>query len=275
MGLKSGDCGAKKWFKRKYPRQFRVFDEFHEIREGVPVPAPTDADPLAQRPCAREETAVFVDGNVLMMAIPDSVATLDAWADIIFNYVRWKAMKAGKLVIVVFDEPASMTHAKKEEQLRRDAHNQAKEVACSHDIAPPPLPDNFTRAQLEAVPNVGELKTDRRYKARIYDEVIKRVYERLQPIMERWAANGHDAGMLLLDGVEVRGCELPPGETRAPAMVGSDPEVAAVFARDTPIGEGDIKLIASRTGCASSRRRTRASRTTSSRSRGRWTPTRS
>lgn len=244
MGLKSGDCGVKKWFKQKYTRQFRVFDEFHEIREGVPVPAPTDADPLAQRPCAREETAVFVDGNVLMMAIPDSVATLDAWADIIFNYVRWKAMKAGKLVIVVFDEPASMTHAKKEEQLRRDAHNQAKEVACSHDIAPPPLPDNFTRAQLEAVPNVGELKTDRRYKARIYDEVIKRVYERLQPIMERWAANGHDAGMLLLDGVEVRGCELPPGEARAPAMVGSDPEVAAVFARDTPIGEGDIKLIA-------------------------------
>lgn len=244
MGLKSGEYGAKSWLKKKHAHEFRIFRTLAETRDGLRFPVPTQEDPDATRPCAREETAVFVDGNVLMMAIPDTVTTLDAWADVLFGYIRREAMAAGKLVVVVFDEPESITYAKKEEQVRRDINNKAKQITCSNDIAPPPLPDNFTRAQLEAVPNVSLLKTDRRYKARIYDEVIKRVYERLLPLMSKWEDNGHDAGVLILDGVEVRGCELPPGEKRAPVILGSDPAAAAAFARHKPIGEGDIKLMA-------------------------------
>ena len=243
MGLKSGDKGAKAVLKLQHAAAFRRFGTLSEVRDGVRFPDPNDPEPAAMRACTREETAVFVDGNVLMMAIPQDVLTLDAWVDIIFGYIRNQAMAAGKLVVVVFDEPEHMTWAKKEEQRRRDASLTIKKVACSADIAPPPLPINFTRAELEAVANVGALKKDRLYKARIFDEVIKRVYERLLPIMDRWRANGHDPGVLVLDGVEVRGCELPEGERRAPVVLASDPEAATAFARTSPIGEGDIKLI--------------------------------
>ena len=242
MGLKSGDKGAKAWLKQKHPDEFRVFSDLSAVRDDVRLAAPTAEDPNATRPLARAETAVIVDGNVLVMAIPDTVTTLDAWADALFYYIRSVAMAAGKLVIVVFDEPDSVTWAKKSEQIRRDANNQSKEITSSVDIAPPPLPVDFTLEQLQAVPNVCALKTDRRYKARIYDQVIKMVFERLLPIISNWSKNGHSAA-IILDGVDVRGCEVPPGEPRAPVMIGSDPEVETAFLRNEPIGEGDIKLI--------------------------------
>lgn len=241
MGLKSGDQGAKAMFKAKFADQFRRFATLEMVREGVEQPN-QEGDGMVPTP--REETIVLVDGNVLMMAVPADVTSLDEYANIIFNYVRWDAIKTGGLVVIVFDEPENMTLAKKEEQAKRDADKRKKELTCSIDIAPPPLPTEFTRAQLEALGDVSSLPGDRRYKCRFYDEVIKRVYERLLGLMEKWRTNGHNPGVIIFDGVEPRGCELPAGEKRAPVMLGSNAEMAEALTRANHIGEGDIKLIA-------------------------------
>jgi len=241
MGLKSGDGGAKKWLQLKHADQFRRFPTLNEVRQGVEYANPNGDGTMC---IPRSETVVLVDGNVLMMAVADRITSLDEYANVIFNYIRWDAIKTGALVVVVFDEPEHMTNAKRSEQAERDAQRKKKDIVCSEDVAPPPLPREFSRAQLEALADISSLAGDRRYKCRFYDEVIRRVYERLMALMAQWRANGHEPGVVVLDGVEPRGCELPPGETRAPAMVGSDDEVAAALARDTHIGEGDIKLIA-------------------------------
>ena len=243
MGLKSGEKGPKAWYGKKHAACFRKQATLASVRNCVQLPAPTAEDPCATRPCSRNETAVFVDGNVLMMSVGGDVITFETLVDSMFNYIRWHAMVAGKLVVVVFDEPASITWAKRNEQMRRDAAKKSRKVTSSADISPPPLPADFTRAQLEAVPNLVDLRTDRRYKAAIFDEVIMRMYDRIVAVMKGWEKNGHDAGVLILDGVEVRGCELPPGEKRTPVMTGSDPKAVEAFSRTLAIGEGDIKLI--------------------------------
>ena len=242
MGLKSGETGAKAWLKLKYAEQFRRYNSLNEVREGLQYADPQGGEDAIVT--QRSETVVLVDGNVLMMAVPSEVTSLDEYVNVIFNYVRWDAVKTGGLVVVVFDEPEHMTLAKREEQAKRDADKKKKETTCSEDIAPPPLPNEFTRAELEALSDVSALPGDRRYKCRFYDEVVSRVLKRLMELMDKWRANGHEPGVVVLDGVEPRGCELPPGEKRKPVMVGSDPEVAAALGRERSIGEGDIKLIA-------------------------------
>ena len=227
--------------KLKHAGQFREFESLDDVRMGVQIPSP-DGEGMVATP--RNQTIVLVDGNVIMMAVSKEVKSLDEYAKIIFNYVRWDAIKAGALVVVVFDEPGSMTNAKRQEQALRDAALKKKDITCSEDVAPPPLPLEFTRAELDALPDISMLPRDRRYKCRFYDEVIRRVYERAMRLMEQWRANGHEPGVLVLDGVEPRGCELPPGEKRAPVMLGSDAEITAALARQVHIGEGDIKLIA-------------------------------
>ena len=228
MGLKSGERGVKAWLKEKHAAQFCRFDTLTAARDGVPS--------------AREHTAILLDGNVLMNAVPESVCTLGGIADVIFGYVWRDALAAGKLVVVVFDEPAHLTYAKREEQARRDATRKAKTVTSLAEPAPP-LPHDFTRADLEACGDISVLKTDRRFKARLYDEVIRRVFARVKRVMAQWQNHGHEPGILVLDGVEPRGCELPNGEARSPVMCGTDVAVSAALTRTVPIGEGDLKLV--------------------------------
>ena len=259
MGLKSNssnDSGVKAMLKSNVQAAFKRFPNLHDARDGVirdgteeaaaegrevkPVDATEEAPEKLSK---RERTAVFVDGNVLMMSVPEAVGEIDPFSNIIYNYVR-EAMRTGHLVVVAFDEPQFLTQAKKEEQQRRDASRQARTVTSSEDMVPIPLSHNFTRAQVEALPDVHVLKADRKCRVRLYDEIIRRVYERCVNVMQQWQANGHSPGVLILDGVEIRGADRPVDEPRVVTMVGSDEDALAKFQRATPIGEGDIKLIA-------------------------------
>lgn len=254
MGLKSNSSngtGVKAWLKTQVPGAFRQFDTTSDARDAVMrdgYEEVTDGreviDVTEEKLTKRQRTAIFVDGNVLMMSVPESVGEIGAFADIIYKYVR-DAMRTGSLVVVAFDEPQHLTQAKKEEQARRDAQRQSRTITSSADMNPVvPLGHDFTREQVEALPDVHILKADRKCRVRLYDDVIRRVYERASSVMKQWKENGHDCGCLILDGVEIRGADRPAGEPRAVGMVGTDPEVLADFQRETPIGEGDIKLIA-------------------------------
>ena len=255
MGLKGGsnDTGVKALLKTRVPRAFGRFEQLSQARDAVMRDGDEEAagdgreahpvDVTKDNLTKRQRTAVFLDGNVLMMTVPDAVGEVGAFADIIYNYVR-EAMRTGCLVVVAFDEPQHLTQAKREEQQRRDAARTARTVACSNDMTPVPLGHEFTRAEVEALADVHVLKADRKCRVRLYDEVIRRVYERSQAVMTQWQANGHEPGCLILDGVEIRGADRPVGAPREVGMVGTNIEILADFARKTPIGEGDIKLIA-------------------------------
>lgn len=246
MGLKSGETGPKGVFKkfctedRGRASTFRRFTTLPDVARGV-----LHLQPDGQRRATeRGEAAVLLDGNVLMMSVPEAVNTIDGFVDIIYGYVRGGGVATGRLVVVAFDEPDHLTVAKKEEQARRDAARRQHAVTCSFDVLPPVLGPHFTRAELDACGDISSLKTDRALKTRLYDEVIRRVFERLKETMAQFAQKGHDPGAFVVDGADPRGCEIAPGERRAPALYATDDATAEALARERPIGEGDIKLIA-------------------------------
>lgn len=235
-------------FKAHGKGAFRRFDNLHDARDNVMQDGKEEeggADGAAEDPALtkRHRTAVLLDGNVLMMSVPESVGEINAFANIIYNYVR-AALRTGSLVVVAFDEPAFLTQAKKEEQQRRDVQRKARTVECSHDMQLVPLGHEFTRQELDSLPDVHVLKADRKCRVRLYDDVIRRVFERVITVMQQWSANGHEPGCLILDGVEIRGADRALDEARRVEMVGTNPEILGHFKRATSIGEGDIKLMA-------------------------------
>ena len=241
MGLKGGKDGAKAQLRERCPGAFRVFDSLSECRDGV-LPDERDADDHLLT--KRQQTVVLGDGNVMLMQIPESACSIEAFSDILFSFVR-DLVRSGRIAILVFDEPEAMTWAKREEQQRRDAARSARTVTASADIdAQNTLPKNFSSADLETFHDVHLLKSDRKLRMRLYDEAARRVFLRIKDLMSVWKSSGHDAGVLILDGVDIRGCGLADDEKREPSIVGTDSRVVADFERSAKIGEGDLKLIA-------------------------------
>jgi hypothetical protein len=235
MGLKSGPNGTKALLVEKYPSCFRRLPNLQTARdsilgEGGMVPN-------------GKKCVLLVDANVLLMAVPDSCYTLKGYVSVVLGYVR-DALRASRLVILTFDEPQAMTNAKKEEQARRDAARKPRVVVSSADIAPAAVisPD-FSTSDLETAETVFPFRDDRRCRSRFYDEVVRLVVSEVEVLMEKWRHNGHDSGVLLLDGVDLRGAGRAPTEQRRPIMTGTNAAVAAKFAREESIGEGDIKLL--------------------------------
>ena len=184
-----------------------------EILRGVQdVQQPVASARRRRRPA--RGTVVLIDCAVVCMAVPQAVVEFHAYAQVVWRSVR-DAMRAGKIVVATFDEPEVVTNAKRLEQARRDATKRKRKVVhCSDDLVTlvaPPSP-HFTRAHLLACQNVHALKDHRPCKARFFDEIAIFMLKEATDAVARWKANGHDAGALLLDGVDVRGAELPAGE---------------------------------------------------------------
>lgn len=236
MGLKSGESGVKAQLRQHVGEAFRAYQTLHDLRDSVILQDDTNLT----LPSKREQTAAFVDGNVLMMAIPESKTTFDEYADQVFNYVR-AAHRAAALVVVVFDEPRHLTAAKREEQMRRDANRNKRKITASDDLQPV-LSPSFTDEELRNAPNIHTVKDDRRLRSRLYDAIARCVYDRLMRLKETLAAKGDsDFGTVVFDGIDMRACDIPAGECREPFVIGTDDRGDA-FERTFPIGEGDIKL---------------------------------
>lgn len=227
MGLKSGPGGFKALMREQAADAFRTYASLEAVRDAVLASETTTTS-------RREKTAVFVDGNVLMMAIPAALATFEAYTAQVYRYVA-AARRAGAIVVVVFDEPEHLTHAKREEQIRRDGARAKRQiVACSEDLRPV-VPSDFTVADLMALPSVHVVKDDRRLRSRFFDAVARAVYEKIA------ATSSPDHGFVVFDGVDLRACDRAAAEARAPFITATNP-LGDVFERSEPIGEGDIKL---------------------------------
>ena len=190
---------------------------------------------------ARASTVVVMDGAVACMAVPQGCAGFEMYANCVYLSVR-DALSSGIVVVLTFDEPEAVSNAKKLEQVRRDACSKKRKiVTCSNDLAPPSPPLDYDRAELRAQPSMHELREHRPTRAKIFDEVALYVLERATKVISQWKTHGHNAGALLIDGVDPRGAERPCGERRAPVMLGTDAELVKLFEHEA-IGEGDIKL---------------------------------
>ena len=227
MGLASdGDHGVKALVKNVYKGAARTFTSLGDVRRAV------KAD--------RQHTAVALDGNVLMMQCPQSAASFAAYTGVVSSAIR-TAMGSAGIVVVVFDDPKHLTAAKREEQMRRDARRTKVEPVCSTDIFPHPTDDNYGLAELTATADCHALVKCRAARNRFFDETGRQVLLNLQKSIAKWAGGGDEA-VVIFDGLDPRGANRPIGAPRETQIFGSNDEVAALFQRDTPIGEGDLKL---------------------------------
>ena len=227
MGLKAnGDHGVKAIVKNLFHQACRNYETLGDVRKGVGA--------------ERAKTSICQDGNVLMMQIPISASTFDSYVTIVANSIK-TALASAALVIIVFDEPESLSVAKSEEQRRRDQARNKTVVLTSQDITTHPTNDDYTVEDLEKLVDCQPVIRCRPARQRFFDEVCRQVLLKLQRTIDTWVEQGHDC-VVLFDGIDPLGARRPPNQPRNPQIFGTDSEIAAMFQRETPTGEGDLKL---------------------------------
>tara|TARA_B110000977_G_scaffold6260_1_gene8796 strand:- start:101 stop:1510 length:1410 start_codon:yes stop_codon:yes gene_type:complete len=223
MGLSGGPKGAKAVFQERFGGAFATLQTLKSVREVSGLP--------------REAALAVLDGNVMMSGIPTSIDTFAGYVGVLSSQIR-AAHEAAAHVVVVFDEPAAMTMAKRDEQRRRDAQRRPKKVVCSEELVEGITDDNYTTAMLSADGfNAKTLMNHRPARARYFDAVCL-------ALLRGFAARGaHRNGSLTFDGVDRRGAEREWGAPRVAGVLSTHQEFwGALLAREAPIGEGDLKL---------------------------------
>jgi hypothetical protein len=217
MGLKSGENGVKAQCRKHFPGAFSS--------------CPTLQDAVEHFSSTHGETMLLTDGNVLMHQTGTWVRSFDDFARVMDSHVE-HATHAADIVVVVYDEPLSVTGAKADEQNRRDAVRPRQWQ----------LGDAYTLEVLEGVEDIQHVLGDRTGRTRCIDEVCRRSL-----------ASPSQAGVLIFDGVDAAGADRPVGHPRQPGLHGCSREVPQealivtnVMHRSQPIGEGDVKLSAIR-----------------------------
>lgn len=229
MGLKSDKThGVKSQLRTRFPQAFKEFKDLVDARNAS----------MAKR----EETFACIDGNVLMMSVPQGAQTLDAYVAIVTSSLK-RAIATSFVTVVVFDNPDCITEAKKQEQMKRDAAKASAAVCCSFDLASStPTDDNYDKQYIVNSTNVQSLRDNRNTRHRFFDEVATQVLYNLKQQVKRWNESGHPGGHVLFDGIDSRGGERSAGEPRRPSMIGSCDRLVGLFQRSIDIGEGDLKL---------------------------------
>ena len=227
MGLASaGENGVKALMKSRYRAAGRTYTTLGDVRKAVKV--------------ERTAVAAALDGNVLMMQVPQNAATFAAYTGIVTNAIR-AAMGSAGVTVVVFDDPAHMTNAKREEQARRDTQRKKTEPMCSVDIVPYPTSDSYGVPELTATTDCHAIVKCRASRQRFFDETGRMVLLNLKKSIANWAQEGAQS-VVLFDGLDPRGALRPFGEPRVAQIFGSCDATAALFQREQPMGEGDLKL---------------------------------
>ena len=224
MGLASkANVGVKAQLRSRFPRAFKNFDSLADARNAASA--------------RREQTIAVVDGNVLVMAVPQGARTYDAFVAVLMSSLK-QAIATALITVVVFDEPEFLTKAKIHEQIKRDHSRASTSVACSHDLLCVPTTDDYQRSDIDSAADVQAIVRNRPSRQRFVDEVSMDVLGKLSSQVERWNASGHTGGHVVFDGIDPRGANRPIGEKRQPRVVGSSDEAVAAFKRETTIGEG-------------------------------------
>ena len=169
MGLKSGDHGAKAFFKKDFACAFQSLKKLTNVRTLVGV--------------QRSQTLAVLDGNVMMNAMPKDGRHVPGYVRIMSDQLD-EACQAAAHVVVVFDEPDAMTRPSADEQRRRDQLRQARVPLCSEDLVATITDDNFSTNDLRADGcNVKLLMEFRKARPRFYDAVCVELLRSSAPQM--------------------------------------------------------------------------------------------
>lgn len=229
MGLKSGADGVKALCKKHFSDSFRDFLNLHDARVAMSKKV--------------SQTAVFLDGNVLMQAVPTELWSLDQYVKLIEMNTR-QAFDAGDVVVVVFDD--RVTKAKQAEQERRDLQRRKSEPQVSSDLQDEfcPVDDNYTEAQIDGCVNIHSLMSHRKARSRLFDIVCNRVMKQFLANQKQSLRASSPSRTLIFDGIDSRGGDRPFGEKRMTGFYCSDSILDDRLERDDDmhVGEGDVKL---------------------------------
>jgi hypothetical protein len=234
MGLKGGEHGVKALFRRTAADAFYDAPSLSAVRDAV-CGAPHAPDGAAT---ARARVVAVLDGNVLLMSVPESMRTFDELCAAFAAQVD-AALRCASVVLVVFDEPEHTTEAKRDEQRARDAARAARQPVCSDDVSLAALSVPGTLEELRAHPDVHALKAVRSARTALYDAVCHWA-------CHRYARRCHealDADTVVFDGLDPRGFERAPDVARAAWIVGFGARADAFEQREERLGEGDLKLV--------------------------------
>jgi hypothetical protein len=193
MGLKSGPDGVKAQFREKFFKSFGKVDRLTDLVKGLNQ--------------SREGIINVIDGNVLLMAAPQSVQSYYEYVTYTRHALRQHA-EAATLLLVVFDEPKHLTTAKLEEQIRRDEVGEKRAMVCSDDLAAP-VNDEYDLDELVKVINCRELILHRPARLRFFDSIIMAVLEEGKRQGRVGRGSPLEISEIIVDGIDGRGANRP------------------------------------------------------------------
>ena len=234
MGQKSGDTGVKASLRRRFERAFGRHPNYDECLEE-----------LEQSP---SQAAIVVDGNVLLRQLPKNVsreatdnlpprnepATLHDYVEILSNRF-FGFFRAADVVVLVFDQPETLTLAKEEEQRQRDG--AAKAVVASSDFRT--NTDDYSLRDMKLADPLHDLVKGRAARPRFSDQLVRMVKNEMARFLNAKEKT------LVVDGADPRGALRPIGAVRIPRITAVGHEATALvqwFCQYTHTGEGDLKL---------------------------------
>lgn len=224
MGLAGGEHGPKAALREAYPGAWAGAQSLEQIN------ALTFSSPA--------ETLAVIDGNVLAMGVPSEITTLRGMADFLARQVT-KHFNAANNVVVVLDNPSTLTKAKRAEQMRRDA-SRKKSVPTSEDLAPTVTDDNFLTRDLPDEEDVRVLIGNRKTRMRILDAVFLSIFKTIErKLLGRLP--GAPVASFSVCGCDFRGGNRPNGEARRHDVLSTDDDFGEAL-EAVKAGEGDLQL---------------------------------
>lgn len=225
MGLAGGEHGPKAALRALYPDAWETAANL----PGVCLKTNSTA----------EDTLSCIDGNVCAMAVPQCITRLDEFTAFLLTVFIQHASVVNN-VVVVLDDPATLTNAKRAEQTRRDAMRR-KPVPTSSDLAPRWVDDDFDTVEVGPGEDVRVLIANRLTRMRILDHVFYRVFLAMERRVLASASNGSHTQSFSVVGCDSRGGRRPIGAKRRAAILSTDDALGDALSVVTA-GEGDLKL---------------------------------
>ena len=225
MGLVSNPkYGVKTQLIARFPQAFFRAESLVDAREKMGV--------------KRADTVLSLDGTVLAHQL-GTARTYAECKDVLFATLA-NAGCTAQSVFVAYDEPASVTSAKANEQTRRDTAHQVTADQWTRG-------DAYAEEELRTAANIRPIMDTRLSRLRAIDQMaldalnhIAKPEELASYAAQRLAGAFADSE-LVFDGIDPRGAGRRLDEERVAQIVSGNP-VLQTRRRGRAVGEADLKL---------------------------------
>lgn len=227
MGFASGDHGVKHFVCNTFPR---ATQRDYTMKAALTnMAAPYNA------------TAIILDGNCKVMAVPSNVLTLKEYVSAMISVWR-RSMRVARYVIMCFDDPTLVPPTKRTTQARRDARTASIGPGGLEGY---PVDATFDVKTLEGLFDCRPLVENREMRYRFFDEILTRVLIQARLDADEMRAAGNDVAVLVVDGIDLRGASRRADMPRRPGVHGTDDQIVKVVSSLCRTeGEADVHTFA-------------------------------